>query len=241
MSEIKEAPNYWEKIVNQEEISVLDHGFVRIDGALASDLSVVNAARVSFARRHSEIDESDRGLISYLMRSGHGTPFEHNAFRFHVKCPIFIAREWMRHRIGSFNEWSARYSTLEPEFYIPHPTQVRTRVGKPGHYTYEQTYAGDAVNFHTSLRQSCFSAFQHYLNALEVGIAPEQARFFLPVNVYTQFYWTVNARALMNFLMLRNAPTAMWEIQQYALVVEAIFEHFMPLTWSAFQIERKAP
>src|SRR3954469_1395192 len=119
------------------EIAVLDHGFVRLDAAMADDLSVVNAARVSFAQRSEDMDERATGLIRFLIRERHGPPFEHNSFRFHVKCPIFVAREWMRHRTNSFNEWSARYSQLEPEFYLPPAEDVRTQVGKPGAYTFD--------------------------------------------------------------------------------------------------------
>ena len=104
---------------------------------MASDLSVVNGARVSFARRKDEMDESDEGLIRFLMRDRHGTPFEHNAFRFHIRCPIFVAREWMRHRVGSFNEFSLRYAKATDDFYVPEPEDVRTQVGKPGAYTFE--------------------------------------------------------------------------------------------------------
>ena len=110
---------------------VLDHGFVRLDACMADDLSVVNAARVSFARRVSEIDDADRGLVRFLMRERHGTPFEHDVFRFHVKCPIFVAREWMRHRVGSFNEHSARYSELPDEFYVPPPRTCARRSASP--------------------------------------------------------------------------------------------------------------
>ena len=118
-------------------IRVLDHGFVRLDESMASDLSVVNAARVSFARRKAEMDESDEGLIRFLMRDRHGTPFEHNAFRFHIRCPIFVAREWFRHRVGSFNEFSMRYAKATDEFYVPEAEDVRSQVGKPGAYSFE--------------------------------------------------------------------------------------------------------
>lgn len=221
---------------------VLDHGFVRLDSYMADDLSVVNSARVSFATHHDDVTEDDRGLIEFLMRNGHGTPFEHNAFRFHIKCPIFVAREWMRHRIGSFNEWSARYSKLEPEFYIPKPEQVRKRVGKPGAYNYEPIEWGFGQEFSARLAEYGASAYEKYEEAMEfLQVAPEQARLFLPVNIYTQFYWTVNARSMMNFLHLRNAPTAQWEICQYAIQVEEFFELVMPFTWSAFQKTRIAP
>ena len=121
-------------VLTDETIRVLDHGFVRLDGVMASDLSVVNGARVSFARRKDEMDDSDAGLIRFLMRERHGTPFEHNAFRFHIRCPIFVAREWMRHRVGSFNEFSLRYAKATEDFYVPEPEDVRTQVGKPGAY-----------------------------------------------------------------------------------------------------------
>ena len=120
-----------------DSIDVLDHGFVRLDGCMADNLSVVNGARVSFASRVEEMTERDGGLVRFLMRERHGTPFEHNSFRFHVKCPIFVAREWMRHRVSSFNEWSGRYSQLEAEFYVPAAEDVRTQVGKPGSYTFD--------------------------------------------------------------------------------------------------------
>lgn len=214
--------------------AVLDHGHVRLESAIGGDLSVVNSARVSFATQHETFEDSDGPLINYLMRERHGTPFEHNSFTFNVKCPLFVAREWQRHRMGSFNEWSARYSKLNPEFYIPEYMNVRTRVGKPGRYTYEPVEEGVARDFQRKLLYNSNEAFGYYQDALDLGIAPEQARMFLPVNIYTQFYWTVNARSMMNFLSLRNAPTAQWEIQQYAKAVEQIFELHMPVTHASF-------
>ena len=125
------------EVIPDNTIPVLDHGFVRLDDAMADDLSVANGARVSFARRKDELDESDEGLIRFLMRERHGTPFEHNAFRFHVRCPIFVAREWFRHRVGSFNEFSLRYAKATDDFYVPEPEDVRSQVGKPGAYSFE--------------------------------------------------------------------------------------------------------
>src|SRR3954465_10066496 len=125
------------EVITENTIPVLDHGFVRLDEAMASDLSVVNAARVSFARRKEAMDESDEGLIRFLMRDRHGTPFEHNAFRFHVRCPLFVAREWFRHRVGSFNEFSMRYAKATDDFYVPEPADVRRQVRKPGAYSFE--------------------------------------------------------------------------------------------------------
>lgn len=216
------------------EAKVLDHGFVRLEASMADDLYVVNSARVSFHNRHEQVDESDIGLIGYLMKHRHGTPFEHNAFMFHVKAPIFIFREWQRHRIGSFNEWSARYSELQPEFYIPDTLHVRKRVGKPGRYTYEPMDREEADFWRERLGHELAEAYMSYKIALEAGIAPELARLHLPVAIYSEMYWTVNARSLMNFLNLRNAPTAQWEIQQYAGVLETFFAEKMPVTYEAF-------
>ena len=124
-------------VIPENTINVLDHGFVRLDDAMADDLSVVNGARVSFARHKTVMEESDEGLIRFLMRDRHGSPFEHNAFRFHVRCPIFVAREWFRHRIGSFNEFSMRYAKATDDFYLPEAEDVRSQVGKPGAYSFE--------------------------------------------------------------------------------------------------------
>jgi thymidylate synthase (FAD) len=223
-------------------IPVLDHGFVRLDGCMADDLSVVNAARVSFAQRSEQLADRDHGLIRFLMRERHGTPFEHNAFRFHVKLPIFVMREWARHRIGSFNEWSARYSQLDPEFYIPEPEDVRTQVGKPGSYRFDPVDAGLAEHTRETQAAVYEQAYAAYLDLLEQGVAKEVARNVLPVAIYTQFYWTVNARSLMNFLSLRNAVTAQREIRRYAAACEQLFGERMPITHAAFLAnERRAP
>jgi thymidylate synthase (FAD) len=234
-----------ETVSEQEEpgtIPVLDHGFVRLDGSMADDLSVVNAARVSFAQRSTQMDERDHGLIRFLMRERHGTPFEHNAFRFHVKLPIFVMREWARHRIGSFNEWSARYSQLEPEFYIPEPEDVRTQVGKPGAYSFDPVDPELAEHTREAQRTVYEQAYAAYVDLLDQGVAKEVARNVLPVAIYTQFYWTVNARSLMNFLSLRNAVTAQREIRRYAAACEQLFGECMPITHAAFLAnERRAP
>jgi len=213
---------------------LLDHGFVRLDGALADDLSVVNGARVSFARRKEEMDASDEGLIRFLMRDRHGSPFEHNAFRFHVRCPIFVAREWFRHRLGSFNEFSLRYAKATDDFYVPAAEDVRTQVGKPGAYTFEPVDEQLAETTREELRAVYEQAYDTYTRLVEQGVARELARSVLPVGAYTQFYWTVNARALMNFVSLRNSEFAQLEIRRYAEAVEAFFAGLMPVTHAAF-------
>jgi thymidylate synthase (FAD) len=228
--------------ISPDTVPVLDHGFVRLDGALADDLSVVNAARVSFARRREVIDQADEGLIGFLMRERHGTPFEHNAFRFHVRCPIFVAREWFRHRIGSFNEFSMRYAKATDDFYVPAASDVRSQVGKPGAYTFEPVTDELAASTRESLRAVYDQAYATYESLVEQGVAREVARCVLPVGAYTEFYWTVNARAIMNFVSLRASETAQREIRYYAEVVETFLAERMPLTHAAFvKNERTAP
>ena len=408
------------------ELLVFDHGFVRLDEAMAGDLSVVNGARVSFAVRKEEMDARDTGLIRFLMRSGHGSPFEHNSFRFHIRCPIFVAREWFRHRVGcltgdtrisfvdvtgaapqalsksidelwtlwtvgeknggaltrsqeedisrmrlrvldeasnefttahisemfesgvqpvyrvaladgkqidatrthrfltdagwqtleeamgltghgvearatrsasfvingakayqdrvwipgrrgckltgkpvqverveyaglrqtydlsveapwhnfvangivvhnSFNEESARYHQLEGDFYVPSPQAVRTQVGKPGAYTFEpaeETVATDTID---TFRRVYAQLYEEYLALVGRGVAKELARSLLPFGIYTQFFWTLNARSLMNFLALRNSTSAQYEIRIYAQAVEQLFAGKMPVTHACFE------
>ena len=221
-------------IPESRTIEVLDHGFVRLDESMAGDLSVVNAARVSFARRKEEMDDSDRGLIRFLLRESHGTPFEHNAFRFHVRAPIFVAREWFRHRVGSFNEFSMRYARATDDFYVPAAEDVRTQVGKPGSYSFEPVEPDVAEAAREELRAVYETAFAAYERLVEQGVARELARSVMPVGAYTEFYWTVNARSLMNFVALRAAETAQREIRRYAEACERFLAEEMPVTYEAF-------
>ena len=221
---------------------VLDHGFVRLDACMADDLSVVNAARVSFARHKEAMDATDEGLIRFLMRERHGTPFEHNSFRFHIRCPIFVAREWFRHRIGSFNEFSMRYAKATDDFYVPASEDVRTQVGKPGAYTFETVEPELAESTRETFEAVYRTAYVAYEELVEAGVAREVARCVLPVGAYTEFFWTVNARALMNFVSLRAAETAQREIRRYAEAVESFLAERMPVTYEAFVAnDRTAP
>lgn len=213
------------------------HGFVRLDGMMGGDgdLSVVNAARVSFAKRADTLGDAEVGLINYLMKNRHGTPFEHNAFRFNIRCPLFVAREWFRHRWSSFNEESLRYSGARLEGYIPAPEDFRKQVGKPGAYYFEPVddfLAEDAKYSIEDIYDMAFSTYQYLINK---GLAKEQARMVLPVGIYTEFYWTVNARGLMNFLSLRNEHQAQKEIRDYAQAVEVLWSRVMPETQRAFE------
>src|SRR5207342_1137072 len=231
-----------DRVIAEDAIRVLDHGFVRLDDAMATDLSVVNAARVSFARKKDDMDESDEGLIRFLMRDRHGTPFEHNSFRFHIRCPIFVAREWFRHRVGSFNEFSMRYARATDDFYVPEPEDVRTQVGKPGAYSFEPVTPELAEQAREELQAVYDHAFATYERLVEAGVARELARSALPVGAYTQFYWTLNARALMNFVSLRNSTFAQLEIRRYAEAVETFLAEKMPVTHAAFVAnDRVAP
>jgi thymidylate synthase (FAD) len=223
-----------QRVIPDGAIAVLDHGFVRLDDAMASDLSVVNSARVSFGRRKEEMDESDEGLVRFLMRDRHGTPFEHNAFRFHIRAPIFVVREWMRHRVGSYNEFSMRYAKATSDFYVPEADDVRSQVGKPGAYSFEPVEPELAEQTREELQAVYDQAFETYERLVEAGVARELARSVMPVGAYTEFYWTVNARALMNFVSLRAAETAQREIRRYAEAVEVFLAEKMPVTHAAF-------
>src|SRR4051794_39964602 len=186
------------EVITENTIPVLDHGFVRLDDAMASDLSVVNGARVSFARHKNEMDESDEGLIRFLMRDRHGTPFEHNAFRFHVRAPLFVAREWFRHRVGSFNEFSMRYAKASDEFYVPEPDDVRSQVGKPGAYSFEPVEPELAERTREELQAVYDAAFSTYERLVEAGGARGLARPLLPVRAHTEVYLAGHPRAPLN-------------------------------------------
>lgn len=209
-------------------------GSIRLDAHMADDISVVNSARISFAKHVETISEADAALINFLMRERHGTPFEHNAFRFHVRCPIFVAREWFRHRIGSFNEFSGRYSEFAPEAYIPDVDDMRTQSGKPGAYTFEPLEEGVATDAIEHIEVAYKAAFDAYNHMLLQGVAKEIARTVIPVGAYTEFYWTVNARSLMNFVSLRTNENAQREIQAFAQRIEYHFAEQMPITHRAF-------
>jgi thymidylate synthase (FAD) len=175
----------------------------------------------------------------YVRRNGYpvfcgNTPFEHNSFRFHVRAPIFVAREWFRHRVGSFNEFSMRYAKATDDFYVPEAEDVRTQVGKPGAYSFEPVEDELAQRARDELREVYETAFATYERLVEAGVARELARAVIPVGAYTEFFWTVNARALMNFVSLRAAETAQREIRRYADAVEVFFEQQMPVTHAAF-------
>jgi thymidylate synthase (FAD) len=222
-----------EEVIAENTVTVLDHGFLALDGALATDLAVVNGARVSFNEASQELSERDEGLIRFLMRERHGSPFEHGYFRFIVKAPLFVVREHQRHRAGhSYNEWSGRYSKMEPEFYVP--DFVRTQVGKPGSYSFERVDDATRERARQEIDENARRAYAAYERMLEQGVAKEVARAVLPLSTYSKYYWSCNPRSLMHFCGLRNHEAAQYEIREYAAAAESFLARLMPVTHSAF-------
>lgn len=195
-------------------IQVLDKGFVELIDHMGDDTSVIRAARICHASQPGD-EEQYRHLIEFLMKNHHETPFEHVTFTFHIKCPIFVARQWMRHRIASYNELSGRYTEYEDEFYIPSKGRLDERYIEKMKEVYEFSY-------------------KTYQELVDSGVRKEIARMVLPTALYTQFIWTVNARSLMNFLSLRADSHAQWEMQQYALAIAQIFKAICPKSYEAF-------
>ena len=224
---------------------VLDHGFVRVIDYMGDDASIVQAARVSYGKGTKKLNQ-DRNLINYLLSHKHTTPFEMNEIKFHIKLPIFVARQWIRHRTANVNEYSARYSILDNEFYIPKNQDI-----KPQSKQNNQGREGDLDNelrkeYVTQIRdnsQNNFSLYHNLLNSSEkgeviddqkIGIARELARMVLPLNAYTQWYWKIDLHNLMHFLALRFDPHAQYEIRVYAKIMTDILKKWVPLTYEAF-------
>ena len=212
----------------------------------AQDADVVFAARVSTVGEASVEDvdadaERSTGLIRYLMRERHGSPFEHNSMTFFVQAPIFVWREHMRHRIASYNEESGRYRELQPIFYVPDQSRAIVQAGKPGAYEFHPGDADQYALIDSAVRNSCSVAYSEYKRMLDAGIAREVARMVLPVTIYSSAYVTMNARALMNFLSLRTkseeSTYPSYPQREIEMVAEAYEQHFarlMPITYEAF-------
>ncbi|WJN62906.1 ThyX-like thymidylate synthase [Streptomyces phage phiScoe23] len=219
---------------------------VQLVKSIAADSDVAMAARVStIGGSHDNVVDltRDEGLINFLMRDRHGSPFEHNSFTFYIEAPIFVAREFFRHRAGwSYNEESGRYKNLEPVFYVPAADRPLVQVGKAGAYTFE-----DGSTYQKGLVPYVFEGvyaeiYGEYQSLLDAGIAREVARSILPVGIFTSFYATCNARSLMHFLSLRTTDDESTypsfpqrEIEQVAERMEDYFQHAMPITWQCFQ------
>jgi thymidylate synthase (FAD) len=215
----------------------------------ASDSDVLFAARVSTlgeqtlesAANKDEATERDRGLINYLMRDRHGSPFEHNSMTFYVQAPIFVFREFMRHRIASYNEESGRYRELQPVFYVPGPDRLLVQVGKPGAYEFQEGTPEQHEITRGEIEKVCREAYDSYRRMLDAGVAREVARAVLPVTLYSSMYVTMNSRSLMNFLSLRTKREGTFfpsfpqrEIEMVAEKMEQFWSPLMPMTSDAF-------
>lgn len=204
---------------------VLDKGFVRLVEVMGSDMSVVNSARISFAKEVTEIGDRDEKLIRYLWEHRHTSPFRHATLQFHVKAPLFVLRQWMKHQIGcSWNEVSGRYVKFDnADFYIPEVWREQHESNKQGSKGSIESQESASLLYKDSMQL----AVTRYKNLLDLGVCKEQARMVLPLSMYTECYWTASLQAIMHFLELREDNHSQWEIQQYAQAVrELALEHF---------------
>lgn len=227
-------------------IPVLDHGFVRVVDYFGEDAAVVQAARVSYGMGTTRVRQ-DRGLIRYLLRHRHMSPFEMCEIKLHVKLPIFVARQWIRHRTANVNEYSARYSVLDQEFYMPRAEHLsaQDRVNRQGRDENSPLPPSEAERVLSILREDAARCYDHYQEMLSgeagatagsgVGLARELARINLPLNMYTQWYWKIDLRNLLHFLSLRADSHAQFEIRAYADVIGDLVSRWVPLVWEAFQ------
>lgn len=228
-------------------LPVLDHGFVRLVDYMGDDRSIPRAARMSYGRGTRQLSD-DTALIRYLMRHRHTTPFEMAVAQVHVALPIFVARQWMRHRTGTFNEYSARYSIMEREFYVPEPAQLASQSSLNKQGRGQVLEGAEAARVLELLRRDaaqCYDSYSEMINDRgdgtpvdpeRDGLARELARINLPVSVYTQFYWKVDLHNLLHFLSLRADPHAQYEVRIYAeTIIEQILKPWVPVTLQAFE------
>ena len=237
-----------EKIL-YEVFPALDHGFVRVVDYMGDDQAIVQAARVSYGKGTTRVSE-DRGLIRYLMRHRHSTPFEMCEIKLHVKLPMFIARQWIRHRTASINEYSARYSVLDKEFYIPEEKDlaVQSKSNKQGRGdTLSAKDSEEALFLLKRDAEKSYETYEYLLNESQEGevldnnrdgLSRELARINLTLNTYTQWYWKTNLHNLMNFIFLRADSHAQYEIRVYADIIYKIMESWVPITAEAFKSYR---
>ncbi len=229
-----------------QAMPVLDHGFVRVIDYMGDDAAVVQAARVSYGRGTRKVSE-DAGLIRYLMRHRHSTPFEMCEIKYHVKLPIFVARQWIRHRTANVNEISARYSILEREFYLPAPENLAAQSSINRQGRGDLLEGDDAVRVMDLLRNDAMSTYDHYAEMLNEnadgtpldpnrqGLARELARMNLTLNTYTQWYWKTDLHNLLGFLSLRADAHAQYEIRVYAEAMLESVKAWVPATYAAFR------
>ena len=240
-----------EKVLYQPH-EVLDHGFVRVVDYMGNDAAVVQAARVSYGQGTKKVN-ADKGLINYLIAHRHTTPFEMCEIKFHIKLPIFIARQWIRHRTASVNEYSARYSIMEDEFYIPRAENLsaQSKVNHQGRDESKVLNAKEQKEVLEILKNDAKNSYANYLGMInqdengdvadpdKEGLARELARMNLPINCYTQWYWKIDLHNLMHFLALRADKHAQYEIRAYAEVMLGLVEKWVPHCCEAFNKYRK--
>ena len=227
-------------------IEVLDHGFIRVIDYMGDDSSIVQSARVSYGKGTKKIS-NDKGLIKYLMRHRHSTPFEMCEIKFHIKLPIFIARQWIRHRTANVNEYSARYSILDKEFYIPSAENLAAQSAINNQGRGDALTDDEASNVIQILKKDAEQTYSNYETLLnessegniidesKSGIARELARMNLTLNTYTQWYWKIDLNNLLHFLALRADDHAQYEIRVYADAMLDIVKRWVPLTYDAFE------
>ncbi len=225
------------KITKQLKKEVLDKGFVEVIDKLGSDLTVVNSARVSFGKRKEKFDDSDRKLVKFLAKNKHWSPFRHMMVQFHIKAPEFVMRQWYKHVVGietsssssakdhAWNEISGRYVPVS-EFYIPSNWRQQSANNKQASEGSIENQESANEVFKTAMNE-ILNSYQKLLN---IGVAKEQARLILPLNQYTEVYWTASFQAIMNFIDLRDEATAQWEIQQFAKALKELMHDIYPET-----------
>lgn len=228
-----------------QALPILDHGFIRVIDYMGDDTAIVQAARVSYGRGTSRVSE-DKGLISYLMRHRHTTPFEMCEIKYHIKLPIFVARQWIRHRTANVNEYSARYSILDKEFYIPAPEQLASQSNANRQGRGNLLQGEEAARVFDLLREDAERSYANYAELLNEGengapadptregLARELARMNLTLNFYTQWYWKTDLHNLLRFLDLRADAHAQYEIRAYAEVMLETIKRWVPLAYDAF-------
>ncbi|MCL4186954.1 MAG: FAD-dependent thymidylate synthase [Rhodobacteraceae bacterium] len=218
-------------------IPVLDHGFLRVVDYMGDDAAIVQAARVSYGAG-TRAARDDTGLIRYLMRHWHSTPFEMCEIKLHVKLPVFVARQWIRHRTANVNEYSARYSILDREFYIPAPEHLAAQSASNAQGRGTPLGADEAARVLHWLKDDAARAYDHYQAMLSTdgqqGLARELARMNLPMNTYTQWYWKTDLHNLFHFLRLRADAHAQHEIRAYAEALCGVVRDWVPAAWGAF-------
>ena len=219
-------------------VPVLDHGFVRVVDYMGDDAAICQAARVSYGKGTKSV-QNDEGLIRYLMRHWHSTPFEMCEVKLHVKLPVFVARQWIRHRTANVNEYSARYSILDREFYIPAPEHIAAQSSVNNQGRGEALTGEEAARVLDILKSDSIRSYDNYQSMIsddgQQGLARELARMNLPANIYTQWYWKVDLHNLLHFLRLRADSHAQYEIRVYADAICSIVADWVPFAYAAFE------